>query len=71
MHLLHSGFRDLFNLGVKLNLHLTILFLHVTYGLYMVIGWNQIQRKTAEAVGDFRKTPIYIVGMILKNNLPL
>jgi hypothetical protein len=37
----------------------------------MVIGWNQIQRKTAEAVGDFRKTPIYIVGMILKNNLPL
>jgi hypothetical protein len=21
-----------------------------------------IQRKTAEAVGDFRKTPIYIVG---------
>jgi hypothetical protein len=46
-------------------------FLHVTYGLYMVIGWNQIQRKTAEAVGDFRKTPIYIVGIILKNNLPL
>jgi hypothetical protein len=24
-----------------------------------------MQRKTAEAVGDFRKTPIYIVGMLL------
>jgi hypothetical protein len=30
-----------------------------------------IQRKTAEAVGDFRKTPIYIVGMYFSCALPI
>jgi hypothetical protein len=57
-------------------MHLPSLPLPAFYlSLYNLLQYSSIdtvswlQRKTAEAVGDFRKTPIYIVGMLL--DLPL